>query len=230
MHKKFFSSRLAVLAGLLLLAACSKAPSSVTTGAHQAAAPGTPAANAPFVRLQTPLPTQSAGKIEVVEFFNYGCPHCNRLDPFLNQWEATLPADVTFRRIPLAIRQAWEPYARLYYAEQDLGLTGKLHSKIFHAIHAENIDLSDPAQLKGWLAKQGVDAARFLNVMNSFAVQTREQEGENLARMASINGVPTLVVDGRYETDTGMAGGPQQVPAVLNDLIKRARQDHTGGH
>lgn len=164
------------------------------------------------------------------EFFNYGCPHCNELDPILNQWLASLPADVAFRRIPRPLRQAWEPYARMFYAEQDMGLTGKLHSKIFHAIHEENIDLSDPAQLRPWLTKQGVDATRFTSIMDSFSVKAKEQEGENLAERAGIHAVPTLVVDGRYKTDVGLAGGYQQVPAALNNLISRARQDHASAH
>jgi thiol:disulfide interchange protein DsbA len=200
----------------------------VTTAQPQAVTTAQPGDH--FVRLSNPLPIQSGSKIEVDEFFNYGCPHCNELDPILNQWLAGVPSDVTFRRIPLPLRQAWEPFARIFYAEQDMDLTGKLHSKIFRAIHEENIDLSDPAQLKSWLTKQGVDATRFMSIMDSFSVKAKEKEGENLAQMAGINGVPTLVVDGRYRTDVGLAGGYQQVPAVLNDLIARARQDHAGAH
>jgi len=119
----------------------------------------------------------SAGKIEVVEFFWYNCPHCNAFEPTLADWVKKLPKDVSFRRVPVAFNDSFVPQQKLFYTLESLGLLDKLHAKVFAAIHVEKLNLSKGEAIVEWVGKNGVDQAKFLKEYNSFGVVTKAQRG-----------------------------------------------------
>jgi thiol:disulfide interchange protein DsbA len=214
MKRREFSSQLLV-AGLgaagTLLAGPAFAQGGFVEGQH-------------YVRLNQPL-TTPPGKIEVVEFFWYGCPHCNAFEPALDDWAKKLPADVAFRRVPVAFRE--EPYGahqRIYYTLEAMGLVPTLHRKVFYAIHGERQRLDKPADIGAFMAKNGVDSAKFLEIYGSFSVQTKARQAKQLAEGYRIDGVPALGVAGRYYTAGTLAGTPEGSLKVADFLIAKARK------
>jgi len=177
--------------------------------------------------LSTPQPTEdvSPQHIEVIEFFWYGCPHCDDLNPYLERWLENKPDDVEFRYVPAVFRNNWAPAARIFYAIESLGLEGTLHAKVYHAIHREKIDLSKEAVLFDWIEKQGIERDKFMSAYNSFTVQNQANRAAQITRQYHLTGVPALVVDGRYLT-SGKAGGlPQDIISALNQLIEKVREE-----
>jgi protein dithiol oxidoreductase (disulfide-forming) len=149
--------------------------------------------------LTPPRPTSSAGKIEVVEFFSYGCPHCAKFNPLVSAWVATQPRDVAFRRVPVGYgRAAWINLSRTYYALEATGDLKKLDAALFRAIHDEHQNLSDEESIGDWVAKQGGDATRFGNAYVSFGVNNETVQADEMTADFGIDGVPTLAVNGRY--------------------------------
>ncbi len=176
-----------------------------------------------FVRLAQPQPVP-AGKIEVIEFFWYGCPHCNVFEPALDAWSKKLPGDVVFRRVPVAFRE--EPFVahqKIYYTLEALGQIDALHRKVFAAIHNERQRLDKPADIAAFVAKNGVDAAKFTEVFNSFGIQTKTQQARKLADTYKIDGVPSIGIHGRYFTSPTLAGSADRALAVADQLIQRTR-------
>ena len=151
-------------------------------------------------RLLTPArPTSNPGKIEVLEFFSYGCPHCARFSPLVSKWAAALPKDVAFRRVAVSYgRPAWMNLARAYYAFEATGDLTKLDGALFRAIHDQHENLFDEQSLADWVGRQGGDAARFANAYVSFGVNNQTVQADQLAEDFGIEGIPTLVVNGRY--------------------------------
>jgi protein dithiol oxidoreductase (disulfide-forming) len=194
----------------------------VATG--PASAQGGPVEGTHYVRLGQPLPAPAHGKLEVVEFFWYGCPHCNEFEPTLEAWTKSLPADVVFRRAPVAFRP--EPHGthqRLYFAIEAMGLVATLHRRVFYAIHNERQSLDKPAEISAFVGKNGVDGAKFLEVFNSFSVQTKARQAHQLSEGYKIDGVPALGVQGRFYTSGSMAGSNDRSLAVVDHLLKRLR-------
>jgi thiol:disulfide interchange protein DsbA len=191
-----------------------------------AAAQGGPVEGTHYVRLGQPLAmTAPAGKIEVVEFFWYGCPHCNAFEPMLEAWTKKLPADVAFRRVPVAFRD--EPFGthqRIYYALETMNQVEAMHRKVFYAIHNDRQKLDKPADIAAFMTKNGVDGAKFVEVMNSFGVQTKARQAKQLAEAYKIDGVPALGVQGRFYTSGSLAGSPEQSLRVTDFLIERSRK------
>ncbi len=170
-------------------------------------------------------PVANPAKIEVLEFFWYACPHCNDVQPALKKWKATMPKDVEFRMMPAVFRPNWETLAKAYYALDAMGIEPRLHDKIYEAIHLDAINLSDEKVLAEWMAKQGVDRQKFSEAYNAFAMQSKVARSKQAARDYDIHGTPTLVVDGKYITSPGMAGGNEAVIPILNELIEKARKE-----
>jgi thiol:disulfide interchange protein DsbA len=173
----------------------------------------------------TPQPVANPAKIEVLEFFWYACPHCNDVQPALRKWKATMAKDVEFRVMPAVFRANWEPLAKTYYALEAMGIESRLRDKIFQAIHADQINLSDEKILMDWMAKQGVDRQKFADAYNAFAMQSKIARSRQAGRDYDIHGTPTLVVDGKYITSPAMVGGNDAVIPVLNELIEKARAE-----
>lgn len=179
-----------------------------------------------YVKLAQAAPTSSpAGKIEVVEFFWYGCPHCNHFEPYLAAWVAKLPADVAFRRIPVAFREnPFGVHQRLYFAIEALGLVGSLHPKVFRALHDEGLRLDKPELVADWVAKQGVDKDKFMAAFNSFGVQTKARQARTLTDAYKIDGVPALGIGGRFYTSVSLNGTPENALATTDALIAKLRK------
>lgn len=161
-----------------------------------------------YVRLKQPLQVSApAGKIEVIEFFWYGCPHCYAFEPTLDAWIRKLPTDVAFRRVHVGFRTSFEPQQRLHVALETMGLMDTIHRKIFNAIHQDHLPLTQPDQIIEFVARNGVDKTKFTEVYNSFGVQSKARQGRQLAETYGINGVPALGIHGRFHTSPGQAAG-----------------------
>jgi thiol:disulfide interchange protein DsbA len=171
-------------------------------------------------------PVETKGKIEVIEFFWYGCPHCFDFEPVLQKWAKALPKDVVFRRVPaLFPGERWKSEARTYYALESLGLVDKLHQEVFDAIHVDRTRMNDEATLFGWMEKKGVDRKKFEEAYNSFAVQSKTQRSLQLTQAYQLQGVPALVINGKYLPSLEAAGGSENVLKFADKLISKARAE-----
>ena len=179
-----------------------------------------------YVRLSQPLPSSAGpGKIEVIEFFWYGCPHCNAFEPQLEHWVKQLPADVVFNRVPVAFRaEPFTTHQRIYYALEALGLVGAMHRKVFYAIHAERQALDKPAEIQAFMAKNGVDATRFMEAFGSFATETKVRRANQLVDGYKIDGVPAIGIQGRYYTSGTLAGSNELALSLTDLLLQRLRK------
>lgn len=202
------------------LAAAAAAPG-LTLPAH---AQGAPVEGRDYARLAQPLPMPATGKIEVVEFFGYWCPHCNSFEPTLDAWSRKLPADVAFRRVPVAFSAPQEPYAKIYYTLEAMGLLEQMHRKVFAAIHVQRQHLEKESEILAFMTANGVDAGKFGEIYKSFTVASKFKQGRQLADAYRIDGVPTLGIHGRFFTSPSLAGGADQALRVADQLILRARQ------
>lgn len=164
-----------------------------------------------------------AGKVEVVEFFWYSCPHCNAFEPTLSAWVQKMPKDVVFRRVPVAFRDDFVPQQRLYYALEAMGLVEKFHVKVFAAIHGEKINLTTGEAITEWMGRQGVDKAKFVEQYNSFSVVTKAGRASKLQNAYKVEGVPAMGVAGRFYTDGSMAGSMERALQVVDTLVADVR-------
>ncbi len=181
-----------------------------------------------YTVLASSQPTQDNTKIEVLEFFWYGCPHCYSLHPHLKTWLMNKPSDVDFRYVPAIFRPNWVAAAKIFYAIEAIGMTDALHDKIYDAIHRDKIDLNNEAVLFDWIEKQGVDRKKFENAYNSFTVQNQVARSTQMSRQYQLTGVPALVVNGKYLTSGKMGGTPQDTIKTLEMLIEKTRQEKQG--
>jgi thiol:disulfide interchange protein DsbA len=164
-----------------------------------------------------------AGKIEVVEFFWYSCPHCNAFEPTLNAWVKGVGKDVSVRRVPVAFRDDFVPQQRLFYALEAMGLFDKLHGKVFAAIHVDKQKLARGDEIGDWVGKQGVDKAKFMEQYNSFSVSTKATRGAQLQNAYRVEGVPALGVAGRFYTDGTLASSMERALQVVEFLAGEVR-------
>jgi thiol:disulfide interchange protein DsbA len=189
-----------------------------------ARAQGAPVEGTHFVRLTPPVATSSPGRIEVIEFFWYGCPHCNAFEPALDAWSKALPADVVFRRVPAAFTASWVPHQRIFYALESLDLLPTMHRKVFYAIHGQRLRLDKPADIIAFMVSNGIDAAKFGQAYDSFTVQTKVRQATQLSTAYKIDGVPALGVQGRFYTSGPLAGSNERSLLVADYLIERSRK------
>ncbi|HET8706659.1 MAG TPA: thiol:disulfide interchange protein DsbA/DsbL [Pseudomonadales bacterium] len=169
--------------------------------------------------------TDDPAKIEVREFFWYGCPHCYHLEADLEPWVAKLPADVAFVRTPGAMVEAWKPHARAFFVAQNLGIANKIHTPLFDAIHKEHRQLMTDAALQEFLVEQGADRQKTADMWNSFLVNTAIHKADQMARNYQLEGVPTLIINGKYMTDGSHAGNPERLFKVVDFLIAKERAE-----
>ncbi len=218
MNRRDFSTQtLGTLSALAVL------PGVLPSAAHAQAAP---VEGTNFLKLAQAAPTTApAGKVEVIEFFWYGCPHCYHFEPALEAWAARLPADVAFHRVPVPLRpNPGEIHQRLYYALEGMGLIPGMHTKVFHAIHEEGLALDKPELIADFLAKQGVDRTKFLAMLDSFAVQTKARQARTLIDAYKLDGVPAMGVGGLYFTSVSMNGTPTATLNTVNALVQKLRK------
>ena len=216
MNRRDFSARLAATG-------FGAATSSLVAGPAWAQS-GAPVEGKQFTKVEPPVPPIAPGKIEVIEFFSYACPHCSAFEPTISAWSKKLPADVAFHRVPVPFLMNFENLMRTYYALETLGLVDTMQAKVFTAIHVERNYLSTPADIAALMAKNGVDAAKFTSVFNSFSVASSVTRAKKLMAAYKLDGVPTMTVQGRYATSPGLAGGPTQATDVVDYLVQRARK------
>ncbi|MBF0676839.1 thiol:disulfide interchange protein DsbA/DsbL [Pseudomonas sp.] len=176
-----------------------------------------------YIELSSPVPVSQPGKIEVVELFWYGCPHCYQFEPTLNAWVDTLPDDVNFVRVPAMFGGVWNTHGQLFLTLEAMKVDQQVHEAVFAAIHRDGKKLATPEAMAELLAEQGVDSEAFLKSYKSFAVKGQMEKAKKLAMAYQITGVPVLVVNGKYRLDLGSAGGPQQAVAVADFLIAKER-------
>jgi thiol:disulfide interchange protein DsbA len=179
---------------------------------------GPPVEGKDYTRVAQPVAVPE-GKIDVVEFFGYWCPHCNAFEPVLEPWVRKLPAHVNFRRVPIAFNAAQEPAQRLYLALESLGLVESLHRKVFVAMHVQRQRLDNEADIAAWAKANGADAPRILETMKSFSIATKLRQSKQLADAFRIDGVPTLGIGGRYMTSPSTAGTAERALVVADALI-----------
>lgn len=183
-----------------------------------------------FDRTTQVIPTDNPAKIEVMEIFWYGCPHCYHLEPQLAAWVKKLPGDVYFKRVPGLPRPDWAPMAKAYYAMETLGLLEKLHTPLFEAIHKQHVlRPNDEAGTIDWLTKQsGLDRKKVEEAYNSFSINTKLNRAAQIFRASGATGVPSLVIDGKYITSSTMAGGNVEALKAADYIIDNVRQDRAG--
>jgi thiol:disulfide interchange protein DsbA len=178
-----------------------------------------------YVALDRRAPVDSpAGKVEVVDFFWYSCPHCNAFEPTLQAWVKKLPEYVAFRRVPVAFRDDFVPQQRLFYTLEALGKVDELHSKVFHAIHDEHIPLNREDVILDWAAKQGLDREKFREIFNSFTVVAKQRRAVELQEAYKVQGVPALGIAGRFYTDGDLAGSMPRALQITDYLIAESRK------
>ena len=177
-----------------------------------------------YLTLERPVPADvGPGKVELIEFFWYSCPHCNAFEPTFVQWIRNAPKDVVVRRVPVAFRDDFAPQQRLYYTLEALDLIETVHPKVFHAIHVERLPLNSDALIQSWIEKQGVDGKKFADTYKSFGVAGKVKRAVQLQNEFRVEGVPSLGIAGRFYTDGSLAGNMERALKVAESLLMQAR-------
>ncbi len=178
-----------------------------------------------YMKLDRAVPTETeAGKVEVIEFFWYSCPHCSAFEPTFSQWVKNAPKDVVVRRVPVSFREDFAPQQRLYFSLEAMGLLDKIHGKVFQAIHVERLPLSNDASILAWVEKQGVDKNKFADTAKSFGVASKLKRAVQLQNDFKIEGVPSLGIAGKYYTDGTLTGSMERALQVTESLLAQVRQ------
>ena len=176
----------------------------------------------PYTELAQPLATESGDRIEVVEFFWYGCPHCYAFEPFVNEWIKRLPADVSFRRVPAMFNRNWAEAGRVYYTLEAMNLLDRLHQPLFDAIHQDRLRITQENQLRDWLTRQKVDVDKYFATATSFSVESKLKRAAVLTEASRIQGVPAMMVNGRYLVSAEV-GSQEKMLQIVDALIERSR-------
>ncbi|KWF06081.1 thiol:disulfide interchange protein DsbA/DsbL [Burkholderia ubonensis] len=188
------------------------------------AAPSAPVAGKDYEVMKAPQPVSApAGKVEVIEFFWYGCPHCYEFEPTVEAWVKKQGDKVDFKRIPVAFRDDFVPHSKLFYAVSALGISEKVTPAIFNAIHKQKNYLLTPQAQADFLASQGVDKKKFMDAYNSFSVQGQVKQSAELLKSYNIDGVPTIVVQGKYKTGPAYTNSLEGTAQVLDYLVKQVQ-------
>lgn len=216
MNRREFSLQLAGIAGAAALSGLG-IPS-------LALAQGSPVEGKDFRKLKTPLQVAKTGKVEVVEFFWYGCPHCFAFEPLIEPWIAKLPADVHFRRVPVAFDALKEIHQQIYYTWEALGLVDAMHSKTFNRFHVAHKPINRESDMLEFAQENGLDVAKVKSAWDSFGVQTRMHQAKQLSEDYQIDGVPEIGIQGRFATAPSMANGQTQALQVADYLINVVRK------
>ncbi len=170
------------------------------------ASPANPQSGVEYRTLDKPQQTDSGKKVEVTEFFWYSCPHCNALEPALVDWVKKQGDKIVFKRVPIAFRDSFVPEQKLYYTLETLGRLNDLHPKVFQSVHEQKRPLNSEASITTWAVAQGLDKQKFLDVFNSFGVQSKVGRAKQLQVAYQVDGVPLIAIDGRYLTSPSIVG------------------------
>jgi protein dithiol oxidoreductase (disulfide-forming) len=178
-----------------------------------------------YTRMKPGLPVETGKKIEVIEFFSYGCPHCAAFEPLLQDWMKTMPPDVAFVRVPVSFQPRWEILAKDYYTLDALGEGQKLSPEVFVAIHEKGIALWNDATFFDWTAAHGLDRKKVEDLYNSFTMASRMSRAKQLARAYNVESVPLVIIDGKFVTSPAQTGTHAATIAAMNELIAKARAE-----
>lgn len=178
-----------------------------------------------FHLLATPQPVADPKRIEVIEFFYYGCRWCNEFQPHLDMWLQNKPADVQFRYQPAIRNTRWMVLTKAFYALQEMQQLGRLHQSLYQAFHRDSVNLEDQAVLTGWLLKRGVELKPFEALMQSDEILAKVQAAREMTIAYDVQSTPSVVVDGRYLTNSGLTGGVARLMDVTDALVGQARLD-----
>ena len=177
-----------------------------------------------YITLDQPMTTDvGPGKIELIEFFWYSCPHCNAFEPSFKQWIERQPKDVVIKRVPVRFRDDFEPQQRMHYVLEAMGKLEALHGRLFQAIHVERLTLNNAEQLAQWAQKQGIAKSDFDQAYQSFSVVSKARRATQLQQAFKVQGVPSLGIAGRYYTDGSLAGGMARALQIVDALIAEER-------
>jgi len=183
-----------------------------------------PTAGKDYTVLQAAQPIASpAGKVEVIEFFWYGCPHCNEFEPYIEAWAKKQGPDVVFKRVPVAFRDDFIPHSKMYHALDAFGVAEKVTPAVFNEIYVKKNYLLTPQAQADFLKTQGVDPKKYMDAYNSFSTQSAVQRDAKLLQDYKIDGVPTIVVQGKYETGPAMTNSLPDTTQVMDFLIQQVR-------
>ena len=175
-----------------------------------------------YQRIPTPVPTSTGDKIEVAEIFWYGCPHCYALEPTVTEWLKRKPDNVVFIQLPATLgRKPGEAHARAFYTAETLGILDQINKRIMAAMHVEKRRVDSEDQLAAFFVEQGVSEEDFRNTYNSFVVETKFRRSQDLIKRYQVNGVPAIVVNGKYLTNASMAGSQEQLFEVVDFLVQQ---------
>jgi thiol:disulfide interchange protein DsbA len=177
-----------------------------------------------YTEVKPALQVEADGKIEVLEFFWYGCIHCYNLEPAVEKWEKTLPKDVQFRRVPAVFNERWGIDAAIFYTFEAMGLLDKLHRPFFDAIHRDRLRSDRKDELDAWLQKQGVDLKKFNETAKSFGVQSKTRRANQLTGLYKIEGTPAMAVHGRYTVSTDQGKTQAGMFETVNYLVDVVRK------
>jgi len=178
-----------------------------------------------YVSLDKRVPTDAGkGKIEVIEFFWYSCPHCNAFEPRFANWVKALPKDVEVKRVPVRFRDDFEPQQRMYYVLEALDKVEALHGKLFQAIHVEKQNLGSAEALALWADKNGIPKAKFVELYNAFGVVTKAKRAHQLQEAFKVQGVPALGIGGRFYTDGSLSGSMERALQITDYLLAEIRK------
>jgi thiol:disulfide interchange protein DsbA len=174
-----------------------------------------------YIALKTPVKTSSPDNVVVTELFWYGCPHCFRFEPYINRWQKNIPDGVIFEQVPSVLNPSWAEHARTFYALEIMGVTDKVHQKLFEALHVKNKRLNSLDTLATFVAEQGVDEKQFRDTYYSFPVETLIRKSKQKERKYGHQGVPAIVVNGKYRTSATLAGSNARMIEVIDFLVER---------
>jgi thiol:disulfide interchange protein DsbA len=180
-----------------------------------------------YLRLKNPQPVETGKKIEVIEFFSYGCPHCGEFEPILQGWLKTMPADVQFRRIPVLFQERWIPLAKIFYTLEALGEEARLSPEVFVALHAKGQSLWQDKTFFDWAASHGLDRKKVEDMYNSFGISGKVNRARLAAQAYQVQSVPLIIVDGKFVSNR--VGSHSAMPALIDALIVKARAERPKG-
>jgi protein dithiol oxidoreductase (disulfide-forming) len=191
----------------------------------QAQAQALPQLSRDYVRLDPPRPVASGDKIEVIEFFYYGCPACYELEPTLARWLFNAPGSVTLRRVPALSSDNWDNFAKLFYTLEATGHLARLHWPVYDNFHFDGIKLNEEAVMVNWVSHNGVDKEKFISTYHSPEIQAKLAAAREMTRNYEIKGVPSIVIDGKFVTSARMAGGTRELMQLVDPLVELARKE-----
>jgi thiol:disulfide interchange protein DsbA len=189
----------------------------------------TPEEGRDYLRLKNPVPVETGKKIEVIEFFSYGCPHCGEFEPLLQNWLKKLPADVSFRRVPVSFQDKWVPLGKEYYTLDALGEEGRLSPEMFTAIHGKGTAMWNEKTFFDWAAAQGIDRKKVEDMYNSFAMSGKMNRAMQMAKAYNVQSVPMVVIDGKFIVSTDKVGTHAAMIPVMDALVAKARAERPKG-